>query len=160
MIAIRKFKPSDLESVLHVFHEAIHTTGAKYYDEDQIKTWGSVDDLDKKSWLQSLTDNITYVAVVDDTIVGFGDMNHSGYIDRVFILQKYQGQGILQTMVKKFEDEALKLNLAEITTEASIVAMPIAKRMGYEIVTKQFKEYKGKRFVNYLMRKQISDYCF
>ncbi len=155
MIALREFKASDLEAVLQVYQEAIRTTGAKYYDQDQIKAWSSIADLDKKHWLQSLSDNITFIAEADGKIVGFGDMTRSGYIDHVFILQKHQGQGILQIMVRKFEEEALRLNLKEITTEASLVAMPVARRLGYKIVTKQVVEHKGERFVNYLMRKAI-----
>lgn len=156
MIVLRQFKASDLEAVLYVYNEAICTTGAKYYDQDQINAWAAIDESSKQNWLHSLSSNITFVAESDGEIVGFGDMTHSGYIDHVFILQKYQGRGILQRLVKNFEAEAVRLGLKEITTEASLVAMPLAKRLGYQVVTEQLVEHRGEKFINYLMRKKLN----
>ncbi len=107
------------------------------------------------SWLKSLSDNITYVVELDGKIVGFGDMTHTGYIDRLFVLKNYQGQGIVFAILKKLEEEAHRLGLKELTTEASIMAMPLAKRQGYEVVAEQRKVYRGKEFINFIMRKNL-----
>lgn len=154
---IRTFKSLDLEAILQVFYEAVHTTGAKYYDQEQVNTWAPEDGLDKDSWLKSLSDNITYVVELDGKIVGFGDMTHTGYIDRLYVLKNYQGQGVALAILKKLEEEAHRLDLKELTTEASIMAMPLAKRQGYEVVAEQRKVYRGKEFINYIMRKNLQN---
>ncbi len=152
---IRIFKPSDLEAILQIFHEAVHTTGAKYYDQEQVNAWAPERGLDKDKWLKSLSSNITYVVELNEKLAGFGDMTHAGYIDHLFVLKNYQGQGVALAILKKLEEEARRLNLTEITMEASIMAMPLAKRFGYEVVTEQRKMMRGKEFINFMMRKNL-----
>ena len=152
---IRTFTPSDLEAILQLFHEVVHTTGAKYYDQEQVDAWAPENGLDRDAWLQSLSSNIAYVVELDEKIVGFGDMTHTGYIDRLYVLPKYQGKGVALAILKRLEEEARMLGLQELTTEASIMAMPLAKRQGYEVVAEQHKMHRGKVLINYKMRKKL-----
>src|SRR5271165_6942731 len=151
---IRKFQKADLEAVLELFHDVVHTIGAKYYNSEQVQAWAPVN-ADKEKWLTSLTANITLVAEDQGKMIGFGDMSHSGYIDRLYVHKNYQGKGVALALVKKFEEEARKLGIAELTTEASVMAMPIAKRWGFEVVQKNNKVLRGQEFITYLMRKKL-----
>jgi putative acetyltransferase len=154
-LKIRSFHPSDLEAVLQLFHDVIHSVGRKYYTDEQVNAWAPKEGVDRGKWLKSLSENITYIVEADGKIVAFADMTHSGYIDHMFIDQKYQGQGISFTLGRKFEEEARKLGLKELTTEASITAKPVAERMGFTVVQKQSKVLRGVAFTNYLMSKKL-----
>jgi len=136
---IRAFNPSNLEAVLELFHAVVHTTGAKYYNSEQVNAWAPVEGLDKDVGMKSLIEHISYVVEVDDRIVGFGDMTHSGYIDRMFVDKNHQGRGIALALFNKLEQEARKLGLQELTTEASIMAKPLAQRQGFEVIKEQRK---------------------
>ena len=150
---IRKFQPADLEAVLELFHDVVHTIGAKYYNLDQVEAWAP-ESVDKEKWLNSLTANITFVAIDKDKIVGFGDMTITGYVDRLYVHKDYQGIGV--AIFKKLEEEARKLGLTELTTEASIMAKKIVERWGFEVIEKQSKVLRGQEFITYLMRKKLS----
>lgn len=150
---LRKFQESDLDQILKLFHDVVHTVGAKYYDAAQIKAWGSA--LDREKWLKSLSSNITYVVLDKGRIIAFGDMSHQGYIDHLFVHKKYQGSGAALKIFRKLEEEAKQLGLTELTTEASIMAMPLAERQGFEVLEKQTKVHRGLEFVNYIMRKKL-----
>ena len=103
-----------------------------------------------------MTKNISYVVEVEGIIVGFGDMTCTGHIERVYVHPKYQGQGVARALMRKFEDEAKKLGLPKLTADASVIAMPLLKRFGYEIVQKYCKTHRGVDFINYLMQKQLN----
>ncbi|MBI5274672.1 MAG: acetyltransferase [Chlamydiales bacterium] len=36
---IREFQSSDLEAILELFHDVVHTVGSKYYDIDELNAW-------------------------------------------------------------------------------------------------------------------------
>lgn len=152
---IRRFASSDLESVLQLFQEVVHSVGAKYYNLSQVNAWAPKEGLDKQKWLQSLSENITYVVEMDSKIVGFGDMTHLGYIDHLYVHKNYQGRGVALAIFKKLEEEARKMGLSELTTEANVMAKPLAERQGFEVIKEQRKVRRGVEFINYMMRKKL-----
>ena len=152
---IRKFSPNDLEAVIALFCDSVHAVASRYYDPVQIETWANHQTINRADWLKNLSANITYVAEDEKKIIGFGDMTCDGYIDHLFVHKNYQGKGASLGIFKKFEEEARKLGLDEMTTEASIMAMPLAKRVGFEVLEKQVKVFKGVEFINYRMRKKL-----
>lgn len=154
-MTLRLWRVEDLEPVMQLFQEVVHTTGAKYYRPEQINAWAPLEGGNRSAWLESLTQNISYVVELGGIIVGFGDMTWEGHIERVYVHPKYQGQGVARALMNKFEDDAKKLGLQKLTTDASIIAMPMLKRFGYEIVKKYSKMHRGVEFVNYLMQKQF-----
>ena len=97
---IRKFQPADLEAILELFHHVVHTIGAKYYNSEQVQAWAP-SNADKEKWLKSLTAHITYVAEDQGKLIGFGDMSHTGYIDRLYVHKNYQGKGVALALLKK-----------------------------------------------------------
>lgn len=54
-------------------------------------------------------------------IVGFGDIDNTGYLDRLYVHKDYQNQGIAKAMCDKLEQHNA---YNEITTHASITAKP------------------------------------
>ncbi len=151
---IRKFQSTDLEAILELFHDVVHTIGAKYYNSEQVHAWAPCN-ADKEKWLKSLTANITFVSEEQGKIIGFGDMSHTGHIDRLYVHKNYQGKGVALALLKRFEEEARKLGIVELTMEASLMAKPIAERQGFEVVQKNNKVLRGQEFITYLMRKKL-----
>ena len=63
----------------------------------------------------------TVIAVQDDQIVGFGDMDDSGYLNRLFVHKDHQGEGIATAICDKLEGFMAG---KRITTFASLTAIP------------------------------------
>jgi putative acetyltransferase len=153
---IRRFHPPDLEPVLELFHEVVHSVGTKYYTPEQLNAWApALELLDRAQWLASLTDHITYVAEDKGHIVAFGDMTQTGMIDRLYAHKNYQGQGISRTLFKQFEEDAQKLGITELTIDGNIIIKTLAQRHGFEVVQIHHKIRRGAEFTNYIMRKQL-----
>ncbi|PEX90964.1 GNAT family N-acetyltransferase [Bacillus cereus] len=151
-IIIRTFQKKDLEQVLQLFYETVHTVNAKDYNELQLQAWAP-EQLDREDWLQSLEKNRSYVADNNGVIVGFGDYNDNHYVDRLFTHKDYQGKGIASYILQKLEEEAVNMGHRDIYTEASITAKPFFESKGYMCIKEQKKQHNGQFFINYVMKK-------
>lgn len=151
-IIIRTFQKEDLEPVLQLFYETVHTVNARDYNELQLQAWAPKR-LDRERWLQSLERNICYVAEYRGVIVGFGDYNDEHYIDRLFTHKDYQGKGVASYILQKLEKEAVNLGHGDIYTEASITAKYFFERKGFICIKEQKKQHNGQIFINYVMKK-------
>ncbi|PGB01510.1 GNAT family N-acetyltransferase [Bacillus toyonensis] len=151
-IIIRTFQKEDLEQVLQLFYETVHTVNARDYNELQRQAWAPKR-LDRERWLQSLEKDICYVADYGGVIVGFGDYNDEHYIDRLFTHKDYQGKGVASYILQKLEKEAVNLGHGDIYTEASITAKSFFERKGFICIKEQKKQHNGQIFINYVMKK-------
>lgn len=82
-------------------------------------------------------------------IVGFGDMDKTGYLDRLYVHKDYQRKGI----ASKICDELEKPFHPSYTTHASITAKPFFEQRGYTVVKEQQVERGGILLKNFVMRK-------
>lgn len=149
---IREFMKADLDEVLKLFYNTIHTINVNDYSKEQVDAWGVVTP-DKDRWLNSLQVNKTYVVELNGKIIGFGDLNNEKYIDRLFTHKDYQGIGVASKILNKLENEAKILGYREVYTEASITAKPFFERRGYVVLKSQNKLHNGEIFLNYVMKK-------
>jgi putative acetyltransferase len=152
---IRKFQPADLEAILELFHDVVHAIGTQYYSSEQVNAWAPANGIDKEKWLKSLTVNLTFVAEDKGKIIGFGDMAETGFIDRLYVHKDHQRSGVASAILKRLEEEAKKLGIAELTTEASLLLKPLAEREGFEVVQEHKKIRRGVEFITYFMSKKL-----
>ena len=59
--------------------------------------------MDLKAWDASFRAHKTIIAVKNGEIVGFGDMDETGYLDRLYVHKDYQGQGIASAICDELE---------------------------------------------------------
>lgn len=101
-------------------------------------------------------------------IIGFGDMDDTGYLDRLYVHKDYQGRGVATAICDRMEEDfclsrgQLLQNSAmqkrkndTFTTHASITARPFFEKRGYTVVKAQQVVRKGISIRNYIMRKRI-----
>lgn len=154
---IRGYAESDLSQLVSLFYETVHTVNKQDYSQEQLDAWAPNEDkaLKLNTWSISLRQNITYVAEINDCLVGFSDMTVEGHLDRLYVHKDFQGQGVASALVNKLEMKARELDLHEMDTEASITARPFFERRGYQLIEKQSVERKGVLLVNYRMSKKL-----
>lgn len=154
---IRKFQPSDINQIVFLFYETVHSVNAADYSIDQLNTWASKNEIEEKmkNWPKSLSYNFSYVVEINNKIVGFSDMTYKGYLDRLYVHKDFQEQGIATTLMDKIEAVARKNNLQKIYTEASLTAKLFFEKRGYTIIKSQNVERKGITLPSYLMVKEL-----
>lgn len=154
---IRAYRESDLTQIISLFYETVHSVNKQDYSQEQLDAWAPFDEMKLKleAWKHSLPQNITFVAEMNGSIIGFSDMTTKGHLDRLYVHKDYQGQGVASALVNRLEWKARELGLHEIDTEASITAKPFFERQGYQLIMEQSVERKGVRLVNYRMSKKL-----
>lgn len=154
---IIKYKETDIKEIVSLFYETVHSVNSKDYSQLELDAWAPKEEKEfkMKSWQESLGKNITFVAKINNKIVGFSDITQNGYLNRLYVHKDYQGKGIATALVEILEVEAKKLNLLEIDTEASITAKPFFEQRGYKIVCSQTVERKGVKLTNFKIKKRI-----
>lgn len=103
-----------------------------------------------EKWDLSLQEHYSIVAVENNAIVGFGDIDKTGYLDRLFVHADYQGKGIATAICDKLEQFVEE----NITTHTSITARTFFEKRGYKVVKEQQVERQGIFLTNYVMVKE------
>ncbi|RIU94736.1 GNAT family N-acetyltransferase [Oceanobacillus picturae] len=154
---MRAFQSADVNQMVSLFYDTVHAVNARDYTKEQLNAWAPQDEMDAKliNWEASFARNISYIAETNDEIVGFGDMTHNGYLDRLFVHKNFQGKGIATALMNRLESEARKIGLPTIETEASITAKPFFERRGYQLIEPQTIERKGITLINFKMSKRL-----
>ena len=148
---IRQYEPKDCEELANLFYLTVHTVNAKDYSQEQLNVWAT-DKIDLEVWNKSLSEHYTVVAVESNIIVGFGDIDKLGYLDRLFVHRDYQRRGIATAICNKLE-QAVKAD--KIITHASITAKPFFEQRNFKVVKEQQVVREGIALTNYVMEKQV-----
>lgn len=146
---IRKYQQSDCKELTELFYNTVHTVNAKDYTKEQLNVWAT-GQIDLEKWNQSLQEHFSVVAVDNEIIVGFGDIDKTGFLDRLFVHADYQGKGIATAICNQLE-QAVQEN---IVTHASITAKPFFKKRGYKVVKEQKVDRQGIFLINFVMEKE------
>ena len=146
---IREYQSSDCKELTELFYNTVHTVNARDYIREQLDVWAT-GQVDLKMWNQSLQEHFSIVAVDDNIIVGFGDIDKTGYLDRLFVHSGYQRKGIATAICNQLES-AVQEN---IVTHASITARPFFEKIGYKVVKEQQVERQGIFLTNFVMIKE------
>ena len=149
---IREYRTSDCEQLAELFYDTVHSINAKDYTEEQLNVWAT-GIVDLQEWNHSFLEHKTVIVTANNKIVGFGDIDKSGYLDRLFVHKDYQGQGIASAICDKLECSVTG-NL--ITTHASITAKAFFQHRGYRVILEQEVIRQGITLKNYVMEKLIN----
>lgn len=150
MIIIRNYQSLDCKQLAELFYNTVHSINAKDYSAEQLDAWAT-GEVDLLEWDKSLLNHYSIVAVKDDEIVGFGDIDKTGYLDRLYVHKNYQNQGIATAICDNLEKA---FDVDRIITHASITAKPFFLSRGYKQIKEQQVVRNGVSLINYIMEKR------
>ena len=126
---IRIYRPGDGPALAELFYHTVHTVNAADYTPEQLAAWAP-GTAEPDGWDRSLLQHHTLVAVEGETVLGFGDMDDGGYLDRLYVRAG-----------------------GRVVTHASITARPFFEKRGYRVLREQQVERRGVLLTNYVMEK-------
>lgn len=164
---VRKYKPSDCEALAELFYNTVHTVNAKDYTKKQLDAWAD-GSLDPEKWNASFLAHYSLIAEEDGEIVGFGDIDDTGYLDRLFVHADRQRRGVASAICNMLESYMRgsshgasvcggieSVGGGKITVHASVTARPFFEKRGYKVVKPQEVERHGVVLTNFVMEKEI-----
>ena len=152
---VRRYEIGDTEQIIQLFYNTIHEVNIRDYTKAQVDAWTSVN-MEVKVWTNSLKSKFTYVAEKDGKIIGFGELEANGHIDRFYCHKDFQGQGVGTNIFEKIELTARDLKINKLFVEASITAKPFFEKKQFIVVRKQEVERGGQKLINFIMEKLLA----
>ena len=152
-MTLRDYTKTDCAELAELFYDTVHTVNAKDYTQEQLDAWAT-GKVNLEAWNESFQAHHTVVAEMDGKIVGFGDIDETGYLDRLYVHKDYQRRGVATAICDALEQNT---KAAEFTTHASITARPFFEKRGYTVVKVQQVERRGILLTNFVMKKVRED---
>ena len=146
---LREYRTSDCGQLAELFYQTVHSVNVKDYTKEQLDVWAT-GKVNIKEWDKSFLEHYTIVAIDNNKIVGFGDIDKTGYLDRLFVHKDYQRKGIASAICNRLEKSVGEM---KITVHASITAKFFFEHRGYHVVQEQKVIRDGAFLTNFIMEK-------
>lgn len=150
MITLRPYTSEDCPTLAQLFYDTVHSVCAKDYSPAQLDAWAS-GTVDLAAWDASFLSHHTLIAEEDGVILGFADMDATGYLDRLYVHRDHQGQGVAAALCNALEAAC---PAAVYTTHASLTARPFFEHRGYQVIRRQTVVRRGISLDNFVMEKR------
>ena len=146
---LREYITADCEQLAKLFFQTVHSVNAKDYTKEQLDVWAT-GNVDLNRWDMSFKEHYTIIAICNGEIVGFGDIDSSGYLDRLFVHKNHQHKGIATAICDELESSVTG---KKIITHSSITAKPFFEKRGYRVKKEQTVVRNGISLTNFIMEK-------
>lgn len=147
---LRPYVSADLEELLTLFYETVHTVNARDYAPAQLDAWAGPH-TDQERWDRTLREHTSLVVEENGQIIGFGDIDATGYLDRLYVHKDWQRRGVGRALCDALEGAVAA---PVLTTHASVTARPFFEARGYRVERAQQVERLGVTMPNFVMKKQ------
>ena len=153
-LQIRRFREGDESALWRVYFSAVHRIAVRDYTQAQIDAWAPVDP-DTAAWTERIRRIDPFVAERDGEIVGYADLQPSGYIDHFFVSGMHPREGIGTLLMRRLHEEAARLGVTGMSADVSRTAQPFFARHGFRIVEQRQPVRRGVVIPNALMHKAL-----
>ena len=153
---IRRYKFGEEEAVWQVYYRSTREVISREYTPEQVKRWAP-DIIDQKEWTQRLIKKNPFVAVANDKIVGFAELEPDGHIDRFYCLPEWVGKGVGTQLLNSIEREAFATGIERLFAESSTLAIGFFKSKGFEVVEERINTVCEAPARQYLIEKNLVD---
>ena len=151
---VRKYKPGEETELWNLFYNTVRTVNLGDYTQDQVEAWAP-DDADMDKWQKRMQGIDPYVCVENETIIGYTDVQASGYIDHFYVHHQWQRRGVGTLLFQTIKAKAIELQIKELTSAVSITARPFFESHGFSVVRPQEVFIGDVGFRNYKMLKVL-----
>lgn len=155
-ITIRSYNETDAPFLAAIYFNTIHKINAKDYSPEQLNAWAPSDSLETEGWMRKWKKIPPIVALIDNKIVGFAELEDNGHIDCFYCHHEHQGCGVGSALIKEIEHRAKKNKINKIFAEVSITAKPFFETKGFAVIKKQSVNIRGMTLTNFVMEKLLS----
>ena len=149
MAALRSYRSDDLEAILALFYDTIHSVNLRDYSPAEADAWAPKNP-DRARWEHNLSSQDTLVAEQDGQIVGFANWDRADHFDCLYVHKDYQGRGVASGICDVLE---AAVSGKKLSVHASITARPFFEKRGYKVVKEQQVERQGVFLTNYVMER-------
>ncbi len=151
---IREHSQADIPEISRLFFNTARAINSRDYSPLQIEAW--VPEVPPDSfWLQRFKNRRVFVAEERSEVIGFAEFLKNGQIDCFYVHHRRQRKGVGRALMERIEITANTLKVSRLFADVSITARPFFEKMGFSIINKQEKLYRGCTFQIYIAEKKL-----
>lgn len=152
---IRKYQRGEERELWGLFFDAVRNVASRDYSAEQVAAWAP-DAVDEEHWRSKIERLDPFVCLCQGRIVGYADVQPTGYIDHLFVAPRHQGRGVAKALFARIETEAKRLGIAALFANVSITARPFFESRGFCVVAEQQVAIGSVTFRNFRMVKPLA----
>ena len=128
--ALRPMLPVDVPVLAAIFAESVEELTQDDYGEAQRAAWAAQAD-DEVALAARLAAQLTLVATLEGSVVGFASLKDNARIDMLFVHPAAAGQGVAKILCDALEKLAAARGAGVLTVDASDTAHGFFQHRGY-----------------------------
>ena len=153
--ALRPYLPADAAVLAEIFQASIEELTGDDYSAAQQAAWASLAD-DEAAFARRLSQNLTLVATVDGSPVGFAGLKGNDEIDMLYVHPDAAGIGVGALLIDALERLARARGTARLTASVSDTAEDFFKKRGFVAQSRASLPIEGEWLANTIMRKDLA----
>ncbi len=144
------YRPEDCPGLAALFYDTVHRVCRRDYTLRELNAWAS-GQVDLEAWNASFLAHRTLVAWHGSTIAGFGDLDPSGYFDRLYVHADFQRRSIATALADLLEAGC---TAPLLSVYASRTAKSFFLHRGYRLIRPNRVERHGIWIENFYLEKE------
>ena len=154
-LAMRPLLPADVPLLAELFRASVEELGADDYSEAQREAWAAAAD-DEEEFGERLGRELTLVATLDGTAIGFAALADNSRIDMLYVHPAATGQGVGAMLCDALEKLAAVRGTSELAVDASDSACGFFEQRGFAAKTRNTVALGGEWLANTTMVKPLA----
>jgi putative acetyltransferase len=154
--ALRPFLAEDTPVLAAIFAASVEELTGDDYSEAQQQAWASAAD-DEEQFGQRLAGQLTLVATLQNSPVGFAALKGADQIDLLYVHPGAAGQGVASMLIEALERLAGGRGAKSLTVDASDNAQVFFAKRGYVAKQRNTVTVNGEWLANTTMQKTLAD---
>ena len=154
-LVLRPYQTGDNPALAALFYQTVHTVNCRDYSPAQLAVWAP-EQLDPEAFGRPFAESYSLVALRGPKVVGFGNIEQDGYLDRLYVHADCQGQKVGTRLLAQLESWANRQGAQRVWAQVSVSAVPFFTRRGYAVRQEHLVERQGQQLRNYWMEKWLN----
>jgi putative acetyltransferase len=152
--ALRPFLAADTPMLAAIFVASVEELTGDDYSEAQQQAWASAAD-DEEQFGQRLASELTLIATLQNSPVGFASLKGTGHIDMLYVHPGAVGQGVASMLCDALEKLAGSRGAKSLAVDASDNAQEFFSKRGYVGKQRNTVTVNGEWLANTTMQKTL-----
>ncbi|MEB3256371.1 MAG: GNAT family N-acetyltransferase [Synechococcaceae cyanobacterium] len=154
---LRRLRPSDVDAVLAVYHDAVITQATGLYTIQQIQAWAAhaANDPGVRAALLRGHGLVSH-ATRPDRIEGFALLDPPCRLSLLYCRGSASRQGHGRALVQALEAHAQAAGCRQLRTEASRLSRPLLERLGWQVEAEECVLFAGVHFGRWRMIRDLT----
>ena len=154
-LALRPYLPDDTPVLAEIFRASVMGLTAEDYTEAQQQAWASAAD-DLAALGKRLGNQLTLVASLEGSSVGFASLGPGGKIDMLYVHPAAVGQGVGAMLIDALEKLAGARKASKLVVDASDTARGFFEKRGYVAQQRNTVSTGDEWLANTTLHKQLA----